>query len=412
MRAIYSIIIRVYYLLILLSSIRKGKARLWIKGRKNWRANLRQADIHDGPIIWMHCASLGEFEQGRPVLESLRKSLPGHKFLLTFYSPSGYEIRKDYQRVDYVSYLPLDTRKNAVDFLNIVNPEVVLFVKYEFWPHFFEAIGNSNARLYMVSVIFRPGQVFFSWYGSWFRRLLGKVDCFFLQGEQSRHLLNDLQITCAEVTGDTRFDRVCELRKYAQPLPMIDRFRNGSKLVVLGSSWLPEEKLIRAFAFRPDCKVIIAPHEISESRMTELEVLFPEMIRYTQSSMSDVVESRIMVIDNIGLLSKIYQHADIAVIGGGFGRGVHNTLEAAVWGVPIIVGPNNKKFSEIQDLILREALFVVEKQEEFDWILLKMLQDEEFRKSAGSRAEHYVGSKAGATELICQRMLHSEAGES
>lgn len=401
MKLFYSISIRFYRLIIGIAAIRNHKAQLWIRGRRGWRERI-SVGLDDRPVIWMHCASLGEFEQGRPVLESLKESRPDAQFLLTFYSPSGYEVRKDYRKADLVEYLPLDTRSNARAFVDIVKPEIALFVKYEFWPHFFEAIDKSACKLFLISGIFRPDQRFFRWYGGWFRRALKCVDWFFVQDNHSKDLLVNIGIENVEVSGDTRFDRVVSLTRRAQPLPMIERFTGTYRLLVVGSSWPMEEKLVRNCILPPGWKIVIAPHEIREERINSIKTHFPDASRYSESNLEEIENASVLIIDNVGMLSKIYQHADLAVIGGGFGKGVHNTLEAASWGVPMIVGPNNFKFKEIQDMRARKALIQVTNQAEFDNAVVELVDR---KLEAGAAAAEYVKERAGATRQITDQIL-------
>ncbi|RZJ97942.1 MAG: 3-deoxy-D-manno-octulosonic acid transferase, partial [Flavobacterium sp.] len=305
-----------------------------------------------GENIWFHFASLGEFEQGRPVLEKLRQLHPQKKIIITFFSPSGYEIRKNYSLADAIFYLPLDTKKNAKRFIEIVNPEMAIFTKYEFWYYYFNELKRKEIPLYIISGIFRKEQIFFKRYGGFYRNILKCVSHFFVQNEESTLLLKSININNTTISGDTRFDRVYENAKNPKHIPEIDFFCGDSPILICGSTWPDDEKLIAELPAKyPDWKFIIAPHEVHESHIQIIESLFPETVRFSELKSKRTTDSSILIIDNIGMLSALYQYGRFAYIGGGFGAGIHNTLEAAAFGLPVIFGPKFSKFQEAKDLI-------------------------------------------------------------
>ncbi|GAA4097239.1 3-deoxy-D-manno-octulosonic acid transferase [Mucilaginibacter panaciglaebae] len=400
MLLLYNTGLRIYYLLILLFSAFNKKAALWIKGRQNIIFTTFEKSI------WFHFASLGEFEQGRPVLEQVRKQQPGAKIVVTFFSPSGYEIRKNTPLADAVYYLPLDTEANARRFINAINPAVVIFTKYEYWYHFFKQLNNRQIPLYIISGIFRPGQLFFKWYGSLHRKILGFVTHFFVQDEQSKQLLQTVNITNVTISGDTRFDRVWANAQNPKALPQIEDFKGGQKVFIAGSTWPADEQLIaKLISQHPRWKFIIAPHEIGEDKINHLVSLLPEgsYIRHSQiqSHISNLIQAaQVLIIDNIGMLSSLYQYGDIAYIGGGFGAGIHNTLEAAAFGLPVVFGPNYSRFKEARDLIAIGAGFSVNDQASLKITAYNLMHDQSFCADAGYKAKQYVAHNIGVTEKI------------
>jgi len=376
---------------------------LWISGRKDLFDQLRQKiDPGDKPI-WFHCSSLGEFEQGRPVIEKIRKTLPGKKILLTFYSPSGYEIRKNYQEVDYVFYLPLDTGKNARRFLEIVNPEYVFFVKYEFWYHFLNHLKKQTIKTYLVSGIFRSGQLFFRKRGWWFRKMLECFNHFFVQDPESERLLHTIGIDRVTVTGDTRFDRVYAITSESKEFPLIGEFTSGHTTVICGSTWPGDEELLIRFMKGNSIpvKFIIAPHETHEGHIKQLQNGIPlNSLRYTALEEKPLQDIDVLIIDTMGILSSLYRYGNIAYIGGGFGKGIHNTLEAATFGLPVIFGPRYQKFREAIDLVNKKAAFPVSDYDGLEFILSQLLKDQELLKNSGQNARSYVQSNLGATDKI------------
>jgi len=402
MVTLYSLGIRLYYLLILVVSAFNKKAKLWIMGRKKWDEQLRKAIDNSKPTAWFHCASLGEFEQGRPIIEAYAQKYPTHQIVVTFFSPSGYEIRKNYPTATHVCYLPLDTKRNAKRFISIVKPKNVFFIKYEFWFHYLNQLRKENIPTYLVSAIFRPKQIFFRWYGGWNRKMLGCFTHLYLQNSESKALLESIGVTNTTVAGDTRFDRVYATAKAADKIPMLDAFCANSTVIVAGSTWPKDEELLlnNASLFKTDVKLIIAPHEIHSARIEELINGFGIMCaRYTTSQNHDLSQARVLFIDTIGLLASAYKYGSIAYIGGGFGVGIHNTLEPATFGIPVVFGPNYNKFREAKELIAQKAAFTISSSDELS-TTLSFLLDEENRKKAGRIAAQYVEQNIGATQTI------------
>jgi 3-deoxy-D-manno-octulosonic-acid transferase len=403
MRLIYSIGIVLYGLLLRILAPFHTKARLMVKGRKDWYSEMKQTVDSSQKHIWFHFASLGEFEQGRPVLEAVKNNYLDHKIIVTFYSPSGYEIRKNTNLADYVFYLPYDTAKNARLFLDLVNPRFVLFTKYEYWYYFFEGLHKRAIPLYLISAIFRPEQIFFQAYGTLFLKILSYVTYFFVQNEESVHLLKEFGIRNASLAGDTRFDRVVNLPKNRQMVPEIVQFIGDSPILVAGSTWPEDEQILRElFQDYSNYKLILAPHEINESHLTGIFNLWPAALRFskmTTYSATVIAESNVLVIDNIGMLSSLYGYGQMAYIGGGFGVGIHNTLEAATYGIPVIFGPNFKKFQEAKDLVENGSGFSIANSKELKSVFCT-LQDQSACQEAGKLARAYVLQKAGATQII------------
>lgn len=399
MLLLYNLGIRLYYLAIRLAAFFNPKAKQWISGRRGQHIKNFEKSI------WFHFASLGEFEQGRPVLEEMKARHADTPVVITFFSPSGYEIRKNTPLADAVYYLPLDTAHNARRFIGTINPVMAVFTKYEYWYHFFNALHRKQVPLYMISGIFRPGQVFFKWYGSLHRRMLGMVSHFFVQDELSAGLLKSLGITHITVSGDTRFDRVWANAQNPKELPQIEAFKNGSHLLVAGSTWPEDEHLlVQLVTAYPDWKFIFAPHEINEEKINNLMDLLPaaHTKRFSQitEGPNQVNECRVLIIDNIGMLSSLYQYGEAAYIGGGFGAGIHNTLEAAAFGLPVIFGPNYHKFKEARDIIELKAGISVSNQHELDEAARLFLRDAEYRRFASEKIKNYVEVNIGATNKI------------
>ncbi|QTE34508.2 glycosyltransferase N-terminal domain-containing protein [Mucilaginibacter gossypii] len=408
---LYNIGIKLYSLFIRFAALFNNKAKLWVAGRKN------PVFVRIESSIWFHFASLGEFEQGRPILEAMRNLHPKKKIVVTFFSPSGYEIRKNTPLADYVYYLPLDTARNARRFIDAINPEIVIFTKYEYWFHFFNEANKRNIPLYIVSGIFRPTQVFFKWYGGFNRRILSLVSHFFLQDEASAQLLKSIGITNTSVSGDTRFDRVWANAKKPKVLPSIQQFKNGHKLFIAGSTWPQDENILTKLVSQyPDWKFIFAPHEIPEEKINNLIELLPQGKAITFSQLRTEAEGlksgdfinqsltsnnlQSLVIDNIGMLSSLYAYADVAYIGGGFGVGIHNTLEAAAFGLPVIFGPNYQKFNEAKELIAINAGFSISNETELKDIVDTLVNDEAFYNITRKKVFNYVKENVGATEMI------------
>jgi len=395
---LYNIGLRLYFLLIYLASFVNKKAKLWINGRKHvLYANYDKS-------VWFHFASLGEFEQGRPILEYFRTNYPEKKIVITFFSPSGYEIRKNTPLADAVYYLPLDTPSNARRFIDAVKPEVVIFTKYEYWYHFFNELAKQKVPLYIISGIFRPEQVFFKWYGSLHRKMLSFVTCFFVQDEASKNLLQTIGVYNVKISGDTRFDRVWANARQPKELQVVSNFRNGHKLFIGGSTWPDDEKLVASLVLDyADWKFIIAPHEIREEKINALIDLLPDnsAVRYSQIDTSlPLTNYQTLIIDNIGMLSALYQYADVAYIGGGFGVGIHNTLEATAFGLPVIFGPNYEKFKEARDLVSQKIGFTISSEPELKSAVAYLVEDNIRYKAICENARKYVEEHTGATGII------------
>ncbi|MDR9488400.1 glycosyltransferase N-terminal domain-containing protein [Salibacter sp.] len=409
MKLLYNVTVRAYRAAISAAAIAgKEKAQQWLAGRENWRsklkADLSKLDLTNKKTIWFHCASLGEFEQGRPLIESVRKESPDVNIVLTFFSPSGYENKKNYSHADLILYLPLDTRKNARDFLDLIKPKVAVFVKYEFWYHYMRALNDRDIPLILASAIFRDEQLFFKSYGKWYLKSLQLVDQFYVQSDKSKELLTSHGIKNVEVSGDTRFDRVWQLSQKVKTFNELDPFFEDQKVFIAGSSWEKEdeftEKLIDDGLLN-DFKIVIAPHEITESKIKGYEKKWPgQTFRFTnRKTVKDLRDKKIMIVDTIGHLSSLYQYATIALIGGGFTTGIHNILEAATYGVPTIFGPNNERFQEAQDLMKQEAAFEVKIYSDLTKVFNKM-SDEEKLANASEKSRKYVSQNTGAVDII------------
>jgi 3-deoxy-D-manno-octulosonic-acid transferase len=406
MKVLYNIGIFLYSAFAWLISPFNSKASLWVRGRKNWSEKLKTKIKPGDRVMWIHCSSLGEFEQGRPVLEAIRKERPELRVVLTFFSPSGYEIRKNYPLADCISYLPADTRGNAERFISIVNPELVIFVKYEFWNNYISELYSKNIPLYLVSGIFRPGQHFFKWYGSFFRNILKKFERIFVQDQNSMDLLLGIGLKNVMVTGDTRFDRVVQIAASSKDILQIEQFRGSEKLFLAGSSWAPDEEIIARYINENPARLkwVFAPHEIDKPNIERLEKLIKvKHVRFSEFNESSS-DARVLIMDNIGMLSSAYRYAHIAAIGGGFGKGIHNILEPACWGIPVMFGPRFQKFKEAVDLINQNGAMTFNSFENFSDILNRWLSDELFYLKSVSAAKNYVHNNKGATEKILQEI--------
>jgi 3-deoxy-D-manno-octulosonic-acid transferase len=398
MLLLYNLGIQLYYLTIYLVSFFNKKAKLWVSGRN------KQLVTKSAPSVWFHFASLGEFEQGRPVLEQMRNLYPTKKIVVTFFSPSGYEIRKNTPLADNVYYLPLDTKKNARNFIEAIQPTIAIFTKYEYWYHYFNELHQRDIPLYIISGIFRPNQVFFKWYGGLHRKMLGFVTRFFVQDTQSKGLLDGIGLKNVTISGDTRFDRVWANAQKPKALPLIEGFKNGNKIFIAGSTWPPDEQVLATLLGQyPEWKFIIAPHEIGEEKINKLIRLLPtnSATRYSQlTTHNSQLKTQTLIIDNIGMLASLYQYGDVAYIGGGFGAGIHNTLEAAAFGLPVIFGPEYSKFKEAKDLISLKAGFSIINEGELEQVAGKLINDEAFYADASSIIKKYVEEHTGATGTI------------
>lgn len=404
----YNIIMYAIQFGIAVGSIFNEKLRKMWRGEQEAVQVLRDKLEPDVRYVWFHAASLGEFEQGRPLIEQIRKDYPQYKILLTFFSPSGYEVRKNYEGADIITYLPIDTVGNARRFLRTVRPVMAFFIKYEFWYNYLHILQHRGIPAYSVSSIFRPDQIFFKWYGSSYGRVLRCFTRFFVQNEESKELLGRLGISDAMVVGDTRFDRVLQIKEASKQLPLVEKFVNGGaadrkKVFVAGSSWQPDEEIfLKYFNEHEDWKLIIAPHVIGEDHLKTILSLIRDkkVVRYTQGTEEDVAEADVLIIDCFGLLSSIYHYGDVAYVGGGFGVGIHNVLEAAVWDMPVLFGPNNKHFAEAQGLLRDGGGFEIFDLESFSLLMNRFAADKEYRNACGSLAGAYVQSLAGATNKV------------
>jgi 3-deoxy-D-manno-octulosonic-acid transferase len=402
MIVIYNLGIWVYVGLIKLVAFANPKAKQWVKGRRNIFQNIQNTVHTEAPIAWFHVSSLGEFEQGRPVMEAFKAKYPAYKILLTFFSPSGYEIRKNYADADYIFYLPADTPRNARRFIQIVNPTVAFFVKYEFWFHYLNQLNKKGVPTYIFSAIFRSDQLFFKWYGKWYRNMLRFFSIIYVQDEASKTLLQQIGIPHVVVGGDTRFDRVTELAQKSKSFPLIEQFSAGQKVVVAGSTWENDEELIaRYLVHQPTVKWIVAPHEIHSSHLQKIKNLFQQKaLFFSEANEQNIQHCQVLVIDSIGMLSSIYKYGGVAYIGGGFGKGIHNTLEAATYGIPVVFGPNYQRFKEAVDLIHQGAGFSIHDEQSFNQTVDSLWMDDLLREKAGRASRLYVDSMQGGTQKI------------
>lgn len=406
---LYNFGLTLYVWLIRLVAPRHPKARLWIDGRKDLYKRMAETIDPTDRIVWVHVASLGEFEQGRPIIERIRKTHPEYKILLTFFSPSGYEVRKNYQGVDYIFYLPIDTPRNARRFLDAAHPEIAIFVKYEFWLNLLRDLRRRKVRTYIVSAIFRRNSIFFRPYGGMWRQALESFDVMFVQNEESKKLLAGLGFDNVIVAGDTRFDRVAEIAAAAKHIDIIDRFKGDKRLFVAGSTWNPDEELlIRLINDNPDVKFIVAPHEMDESRMARLGAETKGgTLRYTQCTPHTAYGSKqLLILDTVGILASVYGYATWSYIGGGFGVGIHNTLEAATFGLPVAFGPNYQKFKEARDLVTLGAARPVKNYDELRTWFIPLRDNEDFLQKTSRIAKDYTTRHQGATNIIVKTIFH------
>ncbi len=408
MGLLYRFFIFSYSLIVRVAAVFNPKARLWIAGRKNILSEIKKNVNPAGRIVWVHCASLGEFEQGRPLIEQIKSQYPDVQIFLTFFSPSGFEVRKNYALADWVYYLPVDTVFNATSLLSHLKPNLVLFVKYEFWYNYLDQLYRRHIPVIFLSVIFRPSQHFFSWYGGWFRQQLQKVTMFFVQDENSAELLSGVGIHHAEVAGDTRMDRVVSLAQNPEAFDVVAGFKSDNTLLVGGSTWPVDERLLLA-ALRsaaPHVRLLLAPHLVDNEHVQALVKQFAEFHPMLYTHLPENIPSacRVLVIDTMGMLSQLYQYADVAYIGGGFGVGIHNLPEAAVFGVPVVHGPNYNKFKEAVDLRDLGGGFPVSTEKEGVDTLLLLLQNRQIREESGAIAQNYILKNAGAANLIMEKV--------
>ena len=408
----YNVIIYLIQFGVAVASLFSEKVRKMWKGECASFGVLRDKLEPDAQYIWFHAASLGEFEQGRPLMEQIRREHPQYKILLTFFSPSGYEVRKNYAGADIICYLPIDTIGNARKFLRTVRPVMAFFIKYEFWYNYLHVLKHRQIPTYSVSSIFRKDQVFFKWYGRHYGKVLNCFTRFFVQNEESRRLLATIGIHDVDVVGDTRFDRVLQIKEAAKQLPIVEAFVQGTadgkraKVFVAGSSWLPDEEIfIPFFNKHKDWKLIIAPHVIGEDHLKQIDQLLDrKTVRYTQATEATASEADCLLIDCFGLLSSVYHYGDISYVGGGFGVGIHNVLEAAVWDMPVIFGPNNERFREAQGLKKAQGGFDIASAEDFERIMLRLMTDASYLHDCGQHAGQFVEGMTGATPKILRRI--------
>ena len=412
----YSLGIYLYALLVrLVAALGHRKARAMVRGQRDtWRI-LREKIDPTARYVWFHAASLGEFEQGLPLIERLRREQPSRKILLTFFSPSGYEVRKDYKGADVVCYLPFDSPTAARRFIKWARPEMAFFIKYEFWRNYIDVLSKKSIPIYSVSSIFRPGQIFFRWYGRKYARCLRRITHFFVQNERSVELLRTIGVQDnVTIVGDTRFDRVIDIRNNARPLPLVEQFTRAKEdsnaapfVLVAGSSWQPDEDILLDYVNRhPDLRLVIAPHVVNDAHIQEIEQkLTTPALRYSQATLENVDDYRVLIIDGYGLLSSIYRYATVAYVGGGFGVGIHNVPEAAVYGIPVIIGPNHQRFAEAVALIANGGCKNIENAEDFSAIMDDFLENPAHITQAGSAAGDYIHQNAGATPVIYQHVF-------
>ncbi|MBR3759115.1 MAG: 3-deoxy-D-manno-octulosonic acid transferase [Bacteroidaceae bacterium] len=403
----YNLAIYLYLLAVKFVGLFSKKVKLMRKGHKQVFDILRQSIDKDSQYLWFHAASLGEFEQGRPLIERIRKRYPQYKILLTFFSPSGYEVRKNYEGADVICYLPFDTPRNVRRFLDLARPSMAFFIKYEFWQNYMKGLQRRGIPTYSVSSIFRPNQVFFRWYGGQYYKVLTRITHFFVQNEESLRLLATRGVTNATVVGDTRFDRVLEIHQAARQLPLVERFKGDcNKVLVAGSSWQPDEELfIDYFNRHPEMKLIIAPHVVDENHLAWIESrLNRPSMRYTRALGTNADLSRVdcLIIDCYGLLSSIYRYGEISYVGGGFGVGIHNVLEAAVYGIPVLFGPNNQRFREARQLLAEGGAFEIHDATGFAATMDRLFADEAFLAQSGECAGRYVKDNAGAADAVLE----------
>lgn len=411
----YSIGIYLYALIVrLVAAFGHRKARAMVRGQHDtWRILREKIDPNER-YIWFHAASLGEFEQGLPLIERLRREHPSRKILLTFFSPSGYEVRKDYKGADVVCYLPFDSPTAARRFIKLARPKMAFFIKYEFWRNYIDVLFKKSIPIYSVSSIFRPGQIFFRWYGRKYARCLRRITHFFVQNERSVELLRSIGVTDnVTIVGDTRFDRVIDIRNIAKSLPIVEQFAQAQDgapqpfVLVAGSSWQPDEDILLDYVNRhPEIRLVIAPHVVNDTHIQEIEQkLTTPALRYSKATPQNVQNYRVLIIDGYGLLSSIYRYATVAYVGGGFGVGIHNVPEAAVYGIPVIIGPNHQRFAEAVALMENGGCKSIGNAEDFTAIMDDFLENPSHITAAGSSAGRYINQNAGATPVIYQHVF-------
>lgn len=413
MHILYNIFITLYHLAVYVASFFNTKAKKWIKGRIENAALIKEFSrkFQNERVAWIHCASLGEFEQGRPIIEKLKNENKDIKTVITFFSPSGYEIRKNYPLADLVCYLPLDTSKNAREFVRAIHPSMVIFIKYEFWFNILNELKKHKIPLYLASASFREKQHFFKWYGNWFVKILKLFDHIFVQDEISKNLLERINIRQITVSGDTRFDRVYQTMKAAEEIALIDKFKNRKTLLIAGSTWVEDEKILQQVN-KPGLKIILAPHEAGEKNIERVVSLFPRSIRYSQLPVLDdqvIAAGNYLIIDNVGLLARLYRYGDIAYVGGAFGRSLHNILEPAAFGLPVLFGPDFQKNREAAALIEKGGGFSITNASGLKEKLNFLMDEPMILKIASEMSRNFVRSNTGATGKIYE-VISKEMG--
>ena len=402
MTFLYNFFISLLYFAILFASLVNKKAKKWVNGRRNVFEPLLNSVAAGDEFIWIHCASLGEFEQGRPIIEGLKKVHPNYKILLSFFSPSGYEIRKNYEYADIVTYLPLDTISNTKKFISIINPKLVIFVKYEFWFNYLAELKKQKIPVIFISSLFRPDQYFFKSYGSWFRKELNNIDHFFVQNEESKELLQNIGINQVTTCGDTRFDRVYQLAQNPLKFEIVEAFKGDQQLIIAGSTWpQDEEQLIPMIEQFPELKFVIAPHEVHASRIEQIQKkIGSKAILLSAAKINELDHYKVLIVDSIGVLAHLYQYATIAYIGGGFKTGLHNIQEPVTFGIPVVFGPKFQKFQEAKDLIKLKGAFSIKNSGELQEIFSNLIIKKEMYQNACQTNKNYVNQSVGASKII------------
>jgi len=404
MEFLYRLGIQFYNVGIRIASLFSLKAKQWINGRKDIFARMEREVEKNA--IWIHAASLGEFEQGRPLIEALKREYPDQKILLTFFSPSGYEIRKGYAFADYIYYLPIDTPKNAKRFVHIIQPKMAIFIKYEFWHYYIKTLSDQNIPIYSISALFRDRQIYFKWYGRFYKKILLRFDQIFVQNAASLNILAVNKISNASIAGDTRVDRVWDIQQKTRMFPIIETFANRP-ILVAGSTWQPDEAILVKFCkeFRKlPFKIIIAPHDINDAHIERLQRSLPRevnAVRYSRAKNLNVSAAKVLIIDNVGMLSALYRYGKWAYIGGGFGKGLHNTLEPIAFGLPVVFGEKYQKFEEARWLVEHQGGFTIKNYNDFERAMTK-LYNKDFYKKASSKAFEYIETNRGATTIILE----------
>ncbi|MFA9388581.1 MAG: 3-deoxy-D-manno-octulosonic acid transferase [Prolixibacteraceae bacterium] len=406
MNLLYNLGIQIFVLIVRIASLRNPKAKKWLRGRKGLLKIIQKDVAGIDNLVWVHCASLGEFEQGRPLIEEIKLMYPEKKILLTFYSPSGYDVQNGYAKADFVYYMPVDSLRNAKRFLKYTRPQLVFFIKYEYWFNYLNQLKKNGIPVYFVSAIFRKQQLFFRRDG-WYRKVLNLPTHFFIQNQESADLLDSIHRNNYTITGDTRFDRVAHILENINPIPVVEAFVADRDVIVAGSTWKAEEAILNQYLRnRPLLKVIVVPHVVEETTIQRMLTSFGEKaILYSQASPKNVAEKQVLIVDCYGMLTKLYQYGKIAFVGGGFGVGIHNVLEPAAFGMPILFGPNYEKFKEAVELVEQNCAFAVNNIEDFNTIVNHLLKDNKVVVNIGARSAEYVRKNVGATRKILDQVF-------